>query len=103
MLFKEKLSKNNTGLPSPFLVLFLNATSWSGKFIRLPCKTTAVLASVFLGCAIMGLAVTVVFLDRLRGTYHEACGLQERPRCLIRSATRILAGFAILGTLQMFY
>jgi hypothetical protein len=32
----------------------------------LPCKTSAMLASVFLGCSVMGLALTAAFLDRIR-------------------------------------
>ncbi|PSN37175.1 hypothetical protein C0J52_20662 [Blattella germanica] len=32
----------------------------------LPCKTSAMLASVFLGCSVMGVAVTAAFLDRIR-------------------------------------
>ncbi|KAK3919006.1 UNC93-like protein [Frankliniella fusca] len=69
--------------------LVFNVTAWNGKLVRLPCKTTAVLASVFLGCAIMGLALTAVFLDHLRGTgqHHDACGggLQERPPSHLRA------------------
>ncbi|XP_052132841.1 UNC93-like protein [Frankliniella occidentalis] len=67
--------------------LVFNVTAWNGKLVRLPCKTTAVLASVFLGCAIMGLALTAVFLDHLKGTgqHHDGCGLQERPPSHLRS------------------
>ena len=32
----------------------------------LPCKTSAMLASVFLGCSVMGVALTAAFLDRIR-------------------------------------
>ena len=65
-------------------VLSLNLTSWEGKLIRLPCKTTAVLASVSLGCAIMGLALTAVFLDNIRHGHHHDGGLMERPSSAIR-------------------
>jgi hypothetical protein len=40
----------------------------------LPCRTSAMLASVFLGCSVMGLAVTTAFLDRIRMFVY-----QERP------------------------
>ncbi|XP_021936345.1 protein unc-93 homolog A isoform X2 [Zootermopsis nevadensis] len=40
----------------------------------LPCKTSAMLASVFLGCSVMGLAVTAAFLDRIRMFAY-----QDRP------------------------
>lgn len=70
-------------------MLALNVTDLGGKLVRLPCKATAVLASVFLGCAIMGLALTAVFLDHLKGaTLHgdggAAGGLQERPPGVFR-------------------
>ncbi|XP_034237571.1 UNC93-like protein [Thrips palmi] len=67
-------------------LLALNVTEWGGKLVRLPCKATAVLASVFLGCAIMGLALTAVFLDHLRGTslHGDSGGLQERPASVLR-------------------
>jgi len=32
----------------------------------LSCKTSAMLASVFLGCSVMGVALTAAFLDRIR-------------------------------------
>ncbi|PNF36999.1 hypothetical protein B7P43_G08046 [Cryptotermes secundus] len=44
-----------------------NSTADDGQLVfMLPCKTSAMLASVFLGCSVMGVAVTAAFLDRIR-------------------------------------
>lgn len=43
-----------------------NLTDGTQLAFLLPCKTSAMLASVFLGCSVMGVALTAAFLDRIR-------------------------------------
>jgi hypothetical protein len=44
-----------------------NSTAEDAQVVfMLPCKTSALLASVFLGCSAMGVALTAAFLDRIR-------------------------------------
>ncbi|CAG2059189.1 unnamed protein product [Timema podura] len=54
-------SQSLIAIPSPS-----NLSSDTDGFFILPCKTSAVLASVFLGCSVMGVALTAAFLDRIR-------------------------------------
>jgi hypothetical protein len=45
---------------------FNSTTDDTQLVFMLPCKTSAMLASVFLGCSVMGVALTAAFLDRIR-------------------------------------
>nr|CAD7265707.1 unnamed protein product [Timema shepardi] len=65
-------SQSLIAIPSPS-----NLSSDTDGFFILPCKTSAVLASVFLGCSVMGVALTAAFLDRIRLLVYQSP--LERP------------------------
>ncbi|XP_075217840.1 protein unc-93 homolog A [Lycorma delicatula] len=48
----------------------VNDSGAYNKYV-LPCKTTTMLASVFLGCSVMGVALTAAFMDHIKLFIHQ--------------------------------
>lgn len=61
----KKFLKNNFFLNFLFLDESLKNVSWNEDVI-VPCRTTAMLASVFVGCGVVAVALTAAFTDKIR-------------------------------------